>query len=152
MKRALSLSPELEGSIGFNDFELEKNYDEVVEYTGGTPGFTTIDGIAYAHYFTSGLKGLAIGGEHHAASLIAKQFVSCTVGHSHLADFAMRSRPDGSKIMGLVAGNFQDYEAEWAGESNKLWWKGCVIKRQVENGTYSPQFVSLEELRKEYAT
>lgn len=150
MKRALSLSPELEGTIGFNDFELEKNYDEIVEYTGGTPGFTTIDGISYAHYFTSGLKGLPIGGEHHAASLIAKQFVSCSVGHSHLADFAMRSRPDGTKIMGLVAGNYQDYESEWAGESNKLWWQGVVVKREVENGMYSPQFISIRALKKEY--
>lgn len=150
MKRALSLSPELEGSIGFNDFELEKNYDEIVEYTGGTPGFTTVDGISYAHYFTSGLKGLPIGGEHHAASLIAKQFVSCSVGHSHLADFAMRSRPDGTKIMGLVAGVYQDYESEWAGESNKLWWSGVVVKREVENGMYEPQFISLRALKREY--
>lgn len=151
MKRALNLSPELEGTIGFKDFELDKNYDEIVEYNGGTPGFTTVDGISYAHYFISGLKGLPIGGEHHAASLIAKQFTSCTVGHSHLADFAMRSKPDGTKIMGAVAGVFQDYNADWAGESNQLWYRGLLIKREVENGEYDPQFVSLKQLQKEYA-
>lgn len=150
MKKALDLSPELEGTIGFKDFGFERNYDQIVEYDGGTPGFVVIDGISYAHFFTSGIKGLPIGGEHHAASLIAKQFVSCTVGHSHLADFAMRSRPDGSKIMGCVAGVFQDYRADWAGASNDLWWRGVVIKRNVDNGSYDPSFVSIEALEKEY--
>lgn len=150
MKKALDLSPELEGTIGFKDFGLERNYDEIVEYDGGTPGFTVVDGISYSHFFTSGIKGLPISGEHHAASLISKQFVSCTVGHSHLADFAMKSRPDGSKIMGLVGGVFQDYRSDWAGASNDLWWRGLVIKRGVENGMYSPQFVSIKELEKIY--
>lgn len=151
MKRALALSPELEGTIGFKDFGLDRNYDEVVEYQGGTPGVKEIDNVWYAHYMTSGIKGMAIGGEHAAHSLLSKQLVSCTVGHSHTTDFAVRSRPDGSKIMGLVAGVYQDYYSGWAGASNDLWWRGLIIKREVENGQYNPQWVSIEQLRREYA-
>lgn len=150
VKRAINLSPELEGTIGFDDFELERHYDRVVEYTGGTPGIIEVDGITYAHFLISGLKGMAIGGEHHASSLLAKHHVSCTVGHSHTIDFAVRAKPDGRKIMGLVAGVYQDYEADWAGESNNLWHRGVVIKRDVEDGEYSPQFVSMNMLRRQY--
>tara|TARA_Y100000780_G_scaffold232443_1_gene263950 strand:+ start:1592 stop:2359 length:768 start_codon:yes stop_codon:yes gene_type:complete len=150
MKRALELSPELEGTIGFDDFELDRYYDEVVEYTGGTPGVTQRDGINYAHYLISGLKGLPIGGEHHAASLISKHFESCTVGHSHTTDFAVRANPHGRKLMGLVCGVYQDYEADWAGESNNLWFQGVVVKREVENGQYAPQWITMSMLRDEY--
>lgn len=150
MKRALELSPELDGTIGFKDFELNKNYDEVIEYDGGTPGIVAVDGVYYAHYMASGLKGLPVGGVHHANSLLDKQHVSCTVGHSHLADYAIQSKPNGQKIMGCVAGVYQDYRSGWAGAPNEMWWRGVVIKREVDNGCYDPSFVSIKALEKEY--
>jgi len=53
--------------------------------------------------------------------------------------------------MGLVMGVYQDYDSGWAGESNRLWDRGIVIKRNVANGKYDPEFVSIERLKKEYA-
>lgn len=151
LKKAVDLQPELEGTIGFSDFNLDRNYDEVIEYKGSTPGVVEVDGIHYAHYFTSGVMGRPIGGEHPAYSLISKQFVSATCGHIHTTDYAVRTDPRGRRIHGLVAGVAQDYESPWAGEINHLWWRGVIIKREVDNGTYSPQWVTLEELRKEYS-
>lgn len=150
LKRAISLQPELEGTIGFDDFELNRNYNEVIHYEGSTPGIIGLDGVHYAHYFISGILGRPIGGEHPAYQLLAKQFTSCTCGHLHTTDYCVRTTPDGNRLMGLVAGVGQDYDAPWAGERNRLWWRGVIIKREVENGSYSPQWVSLEELEKEY--
>lgn len=150
LKRAISLQPELEGTIGFDDFELNRNYNEVIHYEGSTPGIIELDGVHYAHYFISGILGRPIGGEHPAYQLLAKQFTSCTCGHLHTTDYCVRTTPDGNRLMGLVAGVGQDYDAPWAGERNRLWWRGVIIKREVENGSYSPQWVSLEELEKEY--
>lgn len=152
LKKAISLQPELEGTIGFNDFGLDRNYDEVVEYTGTTPGVIEVDGVHYAHFMVSGVMGRPIGGEHPAYSLISKQFVSCTVGHIHTTDYAVRTAPNGRRIQGLVAGVAQDFESPWAGEVNALWWRGVIIKREVSNGEYSPQWVSLNELKKEYGS
>ena len=101
LKRALNLQPELEGVIGFNDFGLDRNYDEIVEYNGGTPGITEIDGVHYAHYFVSGVMGRPIGGEHPAYSLLTKEFVSCTCGHIHVTDYAVRTSVRGKRIMDL---------------------------------------------------
>jgi len=153
IKRVLDLNPEYSGDrfgVSFKDLDFHSYYNEVVEYKGQTPGIYTIDGVSYAHYFISGLMGRAIGGEHHAYSLIAKNFTSCTCGHSHTADWAVRTDTGGKKIMGLVAGAYQDYHSGWAGHVNDLWWSGVVVKRHVEDGRYDPQFISIEALRKEY--
>lgn len=153
IKRAIEFSPELEGErfgVSFKDLAFSEYYNEVVEYNGGTPGIITLDGVSYAHYFITGVSGRPIGGEHHAYSLLAKNFTSCTCGHSHTVDWAVRTSSSSKKIMGLVAGVYQDYQSGWAGHINDLWWSGIVIKRGVEDGYYSPQFVSLEQLRKEY--
>lgn len=152
IERTLDLSPELAGTVSFNDLDLRRNYDEVVRYNAGTPGICVIDGVAYAHYFISGVMGRAIGGEHPAHALIMKQGMSCTQGHIHTRDFAERTDATGSRRLGLICGVFQDYDSPWAGEINKLWWRGAVIKEFVENGQYNLRFISLEQLKHMYPT
>ncbi len=150
--KAIDLQPELDGAIGFNDLCLSDHYDEVIGYEGSAPGTLEIDGITYGHYFISGIMGRSISGEHHATALLNRHYQSLTCGHSHLADLCFRTTASGRKIIGLVAGVYQDYISDWCGrEVQKLWWAGCVIKRNVEDGVYSPQFVSLSDIKKEYA-
>ena len=150
LKRALEVQPELDGTISFNDFDLNRNYNNIVEYSGNTPGIIEIDGIHYAHYFVSGVMARAISGERPAYGLLTKEFTSCTSGHIHTFDYCVRTNASGRKIMGLVAGVYQDYESSWAGEVNKLWHRGITIKRGVENGCYDMEFVSIERLREVY--
>lgn len=150
LKRAVNAAPELDGAIQFGAYEFDRYYDKVVEYTGNTPGSTEIDGVHYSHFFSSGVMGRPIGGEHPAYSLLTKLFVSATCGHVHTADYAVRTNAAGNKIHGLVAGVFQDYTSGWAGAANDLWWRGVVIKRDVGMGRYDPEFVSMERLRREY--
>ncbi len=150
IKRVVNTSRELDGWLSTKDLEIERWYDEFIPYNGNTPGVISIDGINYAHYFVSGVMGRPIGGEHPAYSLLTKEFVSCTAGHIHVVDWCERTTVDGGKIYGLIGGCFIDYPVSWAGEVNKLWWRGVIIKRNVENGAYDPEFVSLDRLKKEY--
>ncbi len=150
ISKALDLQPELEGIISFSDLQLERYFDKIIRYEGGTPGVINIDGIAYAHYFVSGVMGRPISGEHPAYSLISKQFGSCSAGHIHTADYAIRTDANGRKINGLLGGCFFDYDSDWAGEANRLYWRGCVLKRNVDKGNYDPQFISLDYMRKQY--
>lgn len=147
--RALELSPTLRGTISFDDLDL-KAYDDIVRYEGDTPGNITIDGVTYAHYFISGVLGRALGGEHPAHALLSKGFVSCTAAHTHTMDFCVRTDVQGRSRMGFVCGCYLDYDADWAGMRNRLWQKGVAIKRNVEDGVYDLQWVSLDALRKEY--
>lgn len=151
IEKALDLNPELSGTIDFKDYGLAKYYDKVVRYDGGTPGIEEIDGVSYAHYFISGVMGRPISGEHPAYSLSTKLGSSVTAGHLHTLDYNVRTDVKANKRHALVAGCYFDYNSDWAGKANDLYWRGVVVKRAVNNGEYDPEFISLDQLRKEYA-
>lgn len=151
LKKLIEVQPELEGTVGFNDFDLKRHYDDIVEYEGQTPGIIEVDGITYCHFAVSGVLGRPVGGEHPAYSLLTKQFTSTTCGHIHIFDHCVRSDISGRKINGLVAGVYQDYDSSWAGEINKLWSRGVVVKRGVERGQYDLQWISLKTLKETYS-
>ena len=148
--RALDLSPELEGTIGYKDLKLEEYYDDITPYDGDTPGVKVIEGIAFAHHFISGVMGRAVGGEHQAYSLLTKNFQSCVQGHTHTLDFSERTNATGKKIYGLVCGVYQEHQSPWAGERNKLWWRGLTHLRNVDDGQFDLECISLSRLKKEY--
>ena len=148
--RAIEHQPELAGTIGYEDLELDRWYSDVVPYEGQTPGTICVDGIHYAHYFISGVQGRPLGGEHPAYTLLGKKFASCTQGHSHTSDYCVRQTEAGRRIQALVAGCYVDYHTDWAGTSNRLWWRGVVVKRGVSDGSYDPEFISIERLKREY--
>jgi len=140
----------LDGVISIDDLEFDKFGWEFISYNGATPGIVIVDGVAYAHYFASGIMNRAIGGEHPAYQMLMKQYMSCTQGHMHTTDFCIRTKADGDKIYGLVAGVYQDYYADWAGEANELWWRGVVVKRNVNNGMYDPEWIGIDRIRRQY--
>lgn len=150
IEKALDLSPELEGTIGFSDLAFDEYYDQVVRYRGGSPGRVNIEGVTFAHYLPSGVMGRPIGGLHPASSLLSKQFKSCVVGHLHTADYSIATDGDGRKIHGLVAGVFTDYDFDWAGDVSHLYWRGVVILNNVADGNFDPEFVSIDRLKRIY--
>lgn len=151
ISKAVNLQSELDGTIDIKDCR-ERGWDDVVSYDGLYPGVAEYSGITYSHYLVSGVMGRPIGGERHASSLIQKKLQSCTVGHTHIFDFHLRPKVDGTKAMALVMPCFMDYEADWAGQSGKMWSKGLVIKRNVEEGSYDMEYVSMERLKQAYGT
>lgn len=140
----------LDGIISMDDLQYKEHGWEVVPYNGGSPGILQIDGIAYAHYFTSGIMGRPISGVHPAYQLIHKQYTSCTQGHTHTTDYCVRTNAVGQFLHGMVVGVYQDYHADWAGEANAMWWKGVVVKENVVNGQYDPRWIGLDAIKKEY--
>ena len=143
---AVSRDPVLEGTIGLSDLQSKECGFE--EYPFLTP--VEIDGVTYQHYFVAGISGRPIGGQRHAATLIARNLASSTCGHSHLFDYAVTADVRGTKMHGLVCGVYQDYHADFAGPANKLWSAGVVIKRGVENGNYDLERISLQRLKEVY--
>lgn len=148
--RAISLDPvKLEGIISLTDLDINRNW-EIVPYNGATPGIINIDGINYAHYFTSGVMGRPISGERPAHQLLQKQYESCVQGHAHVTDYCVRTNARGKHIHGLVVGVYQDYFADYAGAANDLWWRGVLVLRNVDGGRFDPQWISLDALKKTY--
>jgi len=148
--RALDAAPTLEGTVSYKDLLLDQYYDTVIHYNGNTPGVIDIDGVLYSHYFTSGNMGRPVGGEHSAYTLLAKKHRSCTQGHSHILNLHPGKDASGKELWGLIGPAFMDYKCDWAGQPQEQWHHGVIIKRNVEKGHYSPQYVSIEELKKKY--
>lgn len=151
INRALDLSPELEGTIGMKDLQFERYYDEIIPYEGGTPGIWEYENISFAHYFVSGTSGRAIGGDNHARLLMNKNNTSSVCFHSHTVDFATKNTVSGKSINCLVSGCYQDYDNDWAGNVTKLWKRGVSVLRNVEDGNFDWQWISLKSIQKEYS-
>ena len=109
-----------------------------------------IDGIHYSHNFPSGLMGSPISGENVARTLLNKNKVSSTVGHCHLLDYAVSAYPSGKKIMGLSAGCYLTHKESYAYNTQRLWWSGLIVKRNVKGGEYDIEMVNSKEVKKRY--
>jgi len=149
INRAVELQPELAGALSIDDLQYEKFGWTVVPYTQPI----LLHGVAFCHHFSSGVMGRPIGGEHPAHSLIVKMHQSCIAGHAHIRDFCERTSADGRRIMSLVVGCFldEDQHEAYAGEANKMWWRGLVMLKDVENGQFEPEFINIRQLKKLYA-
>lgn len=149
VNRVIENQPELEGTISTEDFGYE-NYGYSVNAFMSP---ISVDGILYSHYFVSGIMGKPISGTHTAYTLLQKKYQSCTQGHSHLLDYKVLTAGDGSKLQGLSVGCFLEtdqYESYAGEEANSMWWKGVVLKHVREDGTYDPEFISIERLEDMY--
>ena len=153
IKTAVKHDPRIEGDrygVSFKHLQTDHWFDEYHEYTNSAPTIHNYDGVDYAHYVGAGNFGRAISGVHHAYGLLQKRYRSCTVGHSHKRDLYFKDDVGSNGAIGAVIGCYKGAEEGWAGQSNKEWFKGVLIKRNICDGLYEPQFISLETLRWTY--
>ena len=145
--KATDEHPALDGLISTDDLKVK-------EFGWEEHGFlvpVVVDGIAYSHYFASGIMGRSIGGMHLASALLRLGFHSCIQGHSHTFDHAERTRVDGSKVLGMSVGCYFDHFMSWAGsQANAMYYRGIVILRDVENGYGQVEKISLDTIRRKY--
>ena len=147
--RAVNERPDLRGLMGMHDLCVEEDGWEFVPFKQSIE----IDGIGYSHYFTSGVSGRPISGEHIGASLCNKCHRSCVQGHSHLFDHAERSDRTGQKLFGLSAGclSHPAYSAGWCRDTVHLWWRGVVVLDDLDGEGYYNELraVTLRKLMRE---
>jgi hypothetical protein len=147
--KAIEVDPKLDGWMSIANLKHREFGWEYVPYLEPIE----LQGFTFSHYFASGIMGRPIGGEMPALAIIRKQLTSCVAGHSHLFDIAHRTRPDGSRVWGIVAGCFMDKEQweSYAAAANRLWWRGLILLRGCENGDFeSFSTITVEELERLY--
>jgi hypothetical protein len=139
--------PKLEGTIGFENLcSHEFGWEEIPFLQP-----VLVEGIALSHYFTTGIMGRAIGGEHPATMLLQKQFMSCLQAHSHQLDYADRTKANGQPVMAMHIGCYFDYDFHWAGKQpNRMYRRGVVVLRNVKNGKFDHEWVGIERVEALY--
>ena len=146
IEKAVQASPELDGLITLSHLCYDTYNWCYVPYREPI----VIDGIAYCHHFPTGVSGEPISGEYLARSLLMKNHMSSTVGHSHILNIAHSSRSDGKRMWGLSAGCYFEHTPEFAKDTAKFWWRGLVHKHNVVDGDYDLELLSIESIKRAY--
>lgn len=143
INRAVESDPKLEGVLSIDDLKYKEFGWEVYPYLEPV----VVDGVAYCHFFTSGILGKPVTS---ASTLLNKRHMSAVMGHVQGRQIAYATRADGQQMTGLfVGGYYQHDEAYLKWQGNKHW-RGIWMLHQVEDGQFDEMPVSLSFLKKRY--
>ena len=141
--RAIEKDSKLDGTIGIEDLGYEDYGWEVYPYLEPV----VVDGVAYSHYFTSGIMGRPVP---NARQLAIKKHMSCTMGHVQNWDIHREVRADGKAIIALFAGSTYLHNEDYLGPQGNSYDRGIWMKHEVSDGHYHPMMVSLKFLKERY--
>ena len=140
IERAIESDAKLEGLMGYDHLALDYQGWETVPFLQPI----VIDGIAYCHYFTSGVMGRPVTS---AKLLLQKKMMSCVMGHVQDRDIAFQRRADGVNLTGLFAGIYYQHDEKYLGAQNNGSWSGIWMLNEVKDGGLDVLPVSLPYLR-----
>lgn len=143
IERAVENDAKLEGVLSVGDLQYEGYGWEVVPFLEPI----VVDGIAYCHYFTSGILGRPVPS---ARSLVIKKHMSCTMGHVQNWELHREVRADGSPVLGMFCGSCYEHNEDYLGPQGNTYDRGIWMKHEVKDGHYHPLYVSLNYLEKKY--
>lgn len=148
INRHVNSYPILDGRLSTGDLGYE-------EYGWNVHPFlesVAIDGIQYAHYFPRNAQGRIVQtnrGAPSARTQVQREGVSSTSGHLQGLDFHIQQRGD-RRDYGLIAGSFYLHEEDYLSPQGTAYWRGVVVKHEVDDGQYDPMFVSIDYLMKRW--
>jgi hypothetical protein len=138
----VNLYPEMEGTVKLDDMNLKEWGWEVHPYLQ----VVKIDGIEYAHFFTSGVMGRPVSS---AAALLRERQGSATMGHVQHTDMAMHKK---TQKIALFCGTAYTHDEDYLGPQGNSQRRQIIVKHEVDGeGHYDPMFVSLAFLKKAYS-
>jgi hypothetical protein len=105
---------------------------------------TVIDGVTYCHLCP---QTKSAGAVERAHLILQKRNSSWTVGHSQMLDYFVS--PHEPRLQCIIAGAFYTHDEGYKVGSNDHF-RGLVYKTNVKNGTYDPQFISIDGLLEMY--
>lgn len=141
--RCINDDSKLDGTIGMHDLQYEKFGWNVIEYLKPI----IVDGVAYCHYFTSGVMNKPV---NSAKALVAKKHQTCVMGHQQHWDLHRDVRADGTAIIGLMVGSCYSHDEDYLGPQGNTYSRQIWVLHEVENGSFLPKPVSLDYLEKNY--
>lgn len=143
IERAVESDRKLEDLISYDDFELEKDGWEVIPYLQPI----VINGVAYSHFFTSGVMGRPVSS---AKLLLNKKHMSCVMGHVQDRDIAFSKRADGKQMTGLFSGIFYPHDEGYLNAQTNGSWSGIWMLHDVRDGEFDEMPISMRYLEKKY--
>ena len=141
IERCIENDAVLEDCIGYSDLNLDDW--EVADYLEPV----VIEGVAFAHFFTSGVMGRPVSS---ARAMLTKKMMSCVMGHVQDRDIAYGKRADNVRLTSIFAGMFTQHYEGYLGNQGNSSWKGIWLLNEVENGSFDELPVSIDYLKNKY--
>lgn len=143
INKAVNNDPKLDGLISVKDLEYEKFGWVVIPFLE----VKVIEGIAFSHYFVSGIMGRPVTS---AQMLLTKHHMSCVAGHQQGHSIAYGRAADGRPMTGIIAGSYYQHNEDYLTAQNNIHWRGCYQLNDCHNGSFDELPLSIEYLRSKY--
>lgn len=141
--KAVESDAKLEGTIGLEDLRYEEWGWKVHDFLD----VVILDGIAYSHYFVTGVAGRPAS---TALAQLRKTNMSCIAGHQQGRQAAYALRADGKAITSIIAGSCYTHNEDYLGKQGNRHWRGILMLHEVNDGAFDEMWVSLKYLEEKY--
>ena len=137
INRAVNEDSKLDGLIStddlpYQDWEVFKFLDVV-----------TIEGVAFSHYFTSGLMGRPIG---TAQQMLNKLHMSAFAGHQQGRQVAYGKTASGKLLTAIICGSCYEHDEEYLGVQGNNHFRGLYVLNDVKDGSFNEVAVPLSTI------
>lgn len=143
INRAINDDPKLEGLISIKDLRYEEYGWKVHDFLE----IVSIQGIAFSHYFVTGLAGRP---SSTANAQLNKTHSSCVSGHQQGLQIATGKRADGQLLTSIIAGSFYLHEEDYLGAQGNNHWRGALMLHGCENGQFDLNLLPMRYLKDKY--
>jgi hypothetical protein len=144
VNRATNDDPMLEGMLSVKDLAYEEYGWEVHDFLE----VVLIEGVAFSHYFTSGVMGRPVT---TAQALLNKKHQSCVAFHQQGLQIATSHRADGTLLTSIISGSCYEHDEDYMGPQGNKPWRGFLMLHAVQNGSFDLMPVSLDYVNRKYA-
>jgi len=129
ISRCVEADPKMEGVIGLSDLGYENFGWRVLPFLEPI----VIDGVAYCHYFTSGMMGRPVT---TATALLTKKHMSAVMGHVQGRQIAYATRADGKQMTALFVGGYYQHDEQYLNWQGNKHWRGLWVLQEVSDGSF----------------
>lgn len=143
INRVTDCDPKLHGLLQIEDLGYEDAGWEVYPYLQ----VVVVDGIAFCHYFVSGVMGRPVTS---ARMLLTKHHMSCVAGHQQGRDIAYSQTADGKGMTGIISGSFYLHDEEYLTIQNNIHWRGIWQLNNCIDGAFDELPLSIDYLQQKY--
>lgn len=143
INRAINDSPQLEGVLSVDDLQYTGFGWDVHPFLD----VVVVDGVAYSHYFVTGLMGRPVT---TAQACLSKKHMSCVQGHQQGLQIHSAYRADGKMMTSIIAGSCYEHNEDYMSSQGNKHWRGFLILHDVQDGEFDVMPVSMKYINRKY--
>lgn len=144
IERAVENDSKLEGVLSSEDLRYKEFGWEDHRFLD----VVIIDGVAYSHYFVTGVAGRPAGS---AAAQFRKSNMSCIAGHQQGLQIHTGNRADGALLTSVICGSCYEHDEGYLGPQGNKHFRGLIVLHDVADGEFNLMPVPLTYIKKKYA-